>query len=99
MRHEGSMQLTLEADSDTTPTLDAIINTGADTIERVVRVTATSGTNIWQVDLNGVTLESPEIFSDVDGVVTYDVTFTGQYAATLGDWINAAVTNSLAAVP
>jgi len=102
-RHEGALKLTLELDSDTVGTLDAILNTASSvTVERVVRIkaSATVGAlpNYLQVDFNGVTLEAPQLYTDVDGITTYEMTLMGQYNGTLDDWIVIQVQNGVSAL-
>lgn len=95
----GTLRLGLEVNATSMAWVDAILQTTADVYERVVRITATNGTNITRITFNGVALEAPALVVDKDGVASIDWTLTGQYHSTLGNWLTASVVNSVASMP
>jgi hypothetical protein len=103
-RPEGALNLTLELDSDTAAYMDSIINTTTTTYERVIRLKASTTDAAAlpvhaQIDFNGVVLEAPQMWTDQDGVVSYDITFTGQYGATLTNWLVAQIQTGVSSLP
>jgi hypothetical protein len=59
--------------------------------ERVVRLKFTN-TSIFQIDFSGVVLEKPVAFTDLDGIVTMEITLTAIYNAAMATWMKAAST-------
>ena len=75
---DGSLSLSIEADTDTIPILDEIIGSTNLVAERNIRLQFTQATDaILRLDMSGSFLESPEMYSDEDGVVTFDFELTG----------------------
>lgn len=98
-RWDVSLRLGLEMNTTSAAYLDEILNTSATTFERVVQLTATNGVNSITFTLNGVAIEAPQLIKDMDGVASYDLMLTGQYNATLGNYLTASVVNTIAAMP
>jgi hypothetical protein len=74
----GSLSLSVEADTDTYPILEAIMASTSLATERNVRLQFTAASDsILRLDMSGPLLEAPEIYSDEDGVVTFDFEITG----------------------
>lgn len=91
----NTLRLSLEFDATSKALLDVIL--GASSVfQRQVRIKATSGTNILQFDFAGTTMAAPEVFTDVDGVISADIVLQGTYNPTLGGWFKAHSTNSVA---
>ena len=93
----GELRLTMELDATTKALYDAILNAST-TFERVIRIKATSGTQYIQFDFNGVCMGTPEAWTDRDGVATVELVMSGQYNATLGNWLKAQSQCSVSAL-
>ncbi len=94
---EGSLSLSIEASTDTLPYLEAIIESTNAMPEKNVRLLFTCATDsIVTLDFAGVLLESPELYSDEDGVVTLDFELAGQSNSGLATFAGAAVYSTVA---
>jgi hypothetical protein len=103
-RPEGGLNLTLELTAATAAYIDGILAATTAVPEKVIRIKASSTTaggivEYIQVDFNGVNLESPQQWTDNDGVTSYDITFMGQYNSVLTNWIAVTVQNDISALP
>ena len=78
----GSLKLTLEATVATKAYLTAILAATANPLGYNVRLTSTgSGTSNLVVDFSGYMLEAPQLFTDQDGVTTFEFTLEAAYSA------------------
>lgn len=92
-----TLKLTLEVDATSKAILDSVI--GSSLLQKQVRIKATTGASaIAQWDIAGSFLKSPEITTDTDGVSTFDFEMTGLYNSTLGNYIKASNTNTVASL-
>lgn len=97
-KFDGALTLGLELDSTSAAYIDAILNADSDgLIEKVVRIKMTSDTSYLQIDFNGIALESPQLFTDRDGVSTIDLTLNAQYNSVLGNWLKVEAANTVEA--
>lgn len=94
-KYEGTLKASLEFDTASKAYLDAILGASS-VLSKLIRVKATKSAAIVQLDFAGFTPESPELFSDDDGVVTLETEFSGLYEAGLANWFAASITNGVA---
>jgi len=95
----GTLSLSIEANTTTTPYLDAIIGSTNTMPEKNVRLQFTAATDsIATIDFAGVLLEAPEIFSDDDGIVTFDFTLVGQSNSGLATFAGASVYSTVTTI-
>ena len=66
-------------------------------VRKVVRLKATSSSNSFQIDFNGALLEAPTMWTDQDGIATIEMSLTGVYGATLGNWLKITTHNGVSA--
>lgn len=95
---EGTLKLSLELNATSKAYLDSIIGATA-VFKKLVRIKATSGTNILQFDFAGFAENAPELWTDEDGVTTVELELKGLVDSDgLEDWLEASVTNSVSAL-
>ena len=92
----GSLRLTLEFNSSTKNQLDAIMSGLA---SKLIRIKATSGSNVAQIDFAGTYDGEPSLFPDRDGNVTLELNMIPRYSADAGYWAQVSFTNSLSSLP
>lgn len=92
---DGELTLTLRMNSTIKTEVDAMV--GATTAQhRQIRVKQTSGTNVAQLDFAGTVKELPKTYDDEDGVLTVEVTYSGRYNTSLGNFFKAQIVNGVA---
>lgn len=98
-KYEGELKVVAEVNATSYAYLTDMLSQSA-IFDKVVRLTATSGTNILSFDFAGVELDRPELFPDEDGVAVLEFTLSGLYEATMANWFkyNNQLT-SLATLP
>jgi len=100
LQWDFTLKLVLEfiaASPNTKAQLDAILALAAGTVyQKQVRLKATSGTQIWQVDLAGTNEVAPVMWTYDNNVQTLDLTLKGQYNTTLANYVKCSVTSSVA---
>jgi len=94
---DGELKMMLEFNATSKAFLDALITPAL--FQKQVRIKATSGTNIVQIDFAGTAEDTPQLFTDDDGVSTLEFTLKGTYHSTLANWFAYSVTNSVSALP
>lgn len=95
---EGELKMMLEFNSTSKAFLDAILTPG--TFQKQVRIKATTGASaIVQLDFAGSAEETPQLFTDDDGVSTLEFTLKATYNSTLANWFAYSITNSVSALP
>jgi hypothetical protein len=78
----GSVKLTVEATVATKAYLTAMLAVVADPLGHNVRFNSTgSGTSNLTLDFSGYLLEIPQLFTDDDGVTTFELNYTAAYSA------------------
>lgn len=99
-RYEGALRLGLELNATSAAYLDSILSTSSDSLtKKVVRILADVTTDAYlQIDFNGVVLESPQLFTDRDGISTIELNLQGQYGTTLGNWLKIESRNTAEAI-
>lgn len=94
----NTLKLSLEFNATSKAYLDDILAASA-VFQRQVRIKATSGTRIYQLDFAGSSLTAPEVFVDNDGTASMDLVLSATENTALADWFKASVTNGVAALP
>ena len=95
---DGTLSLSLEMTTVTEPYLDAVVSATKEGVEKNIRISAVSGnSDIIYLDFAGVIMGEPEIFTDVDGVVSMDLELEAQLSSNnvASDWFSATVKNSV----
>ena len=95
---EGELDLGFEYDTTIVKAYVADLLDTTKNFSKQVRLKATNGTNILQLDFAGTAEEPGEELGDDDGVGTYDINLKGLNNTTLGNWFKAQVVNGVAAV-
>lgn len=93
-RYTGSLQLVLEVTSQTEAIVNGLLAPAL--TQNQIRLVATQGTQSLTIDFAGTLTTAPEIFTDTDGVITYDLTWDGTYNATLTNWLDITSVSSVA---
>ena len=93
---QGTLTTTLEFNSTAKAYLDALI--GGTLTQRQIRLKATSGTSIVQIDFAGTLDNDIDMFGDRDGNMTVQLKWAGTNNVTLGNWLKASVTNSITTI-
>lgn len=89
----GTLTLSLEYTSETDAFYQSIIGASAP-FERTVIIEAVNGNHKAQLDFNGVVTSPPDAFTDNDGVTTVDLSMSGKYSSTMGNWFKSTVISS-----
>ena len=100
----GSNQLTIGLEFDNSTGLskdmfDELIAVTTTPFRKVVRLIATLGTNILQIDFAGFASASPTAFTDSDGIATVEFVLSAMYETTLANWLAISLTNGVSALP
>jgi hypothetical protein len=92
---EATLKIKCDVDATTAGYLTSVLGTSL--LQKQIRIKATTGsTQIAQFDFAGTFSSSPKINSDQDGVSTFEFELDALYNTTLGNWMKASVTNSIA---
>lgn len=91
----GKLALTLRMNANTKTQLDALVGQ-TDVVQKQVRLKATSGTNILQLDFAGTITNQPKVYDDQNGILTTSLELEGTYNSDLSNWFKAQVVNSVA---
>jgi len=78
----GTLKLTVEATAATKAYLTSMLAATADPIGHNVRLSSTgSGTSNLTLDFSGYLLEVPQLFTDEEGVTTFELNYEAAYSA------------------
>lgn len=91
---EGDLKLTLRMNATTKTEVDNLVGQTA-TIHKQIRLKATSGTKVCQLDFAGTVKAPPKTYDDADGVLTVEIGYSGRYNAALANFFAASITNSV----
>jgi len=92
-RWDGSLTLTLEYNATAKAVVDALLAPAL--IQRQIRLKAESGTKVAQIDFCGSLEDAGELFSDRDGNMTIETSWTGTYHSTVANWLEIEVQNAV----
>lgn len=95
---EGSLKMKLKFDATTKAFLDALIGASA-VFQKQVRIKATAGTKVAQLDFAGTAEQSPELFDDEEGLIVLEFELAGEYNSALTNWLKTEVVNGVATLP
>ena len=90
---QGPLKLTFEFNATSKAYVDALLSAA---VYKQIRIKATSGTAIAQIDFAGTLVQGVELFSDRDGNMIIETTWDGEYNTTYGNWLAISVTNGVA---
>lgn len=95
-RWGGELKLSLEVNATTAAYLNVMLQATPAVFERQVRITYTgpNANQSFQITFAGAALTAPSLFSDMDGLVSFDVTLTGKYNPTLANWLSIVATSA-----
>lgn len=92
---EATLKVKADVDATTAGYLTSVL--GTTLLQKQIRIKATTGsTQIAQFDFAGTFTSAPKINTDQDGVSTLEFELGAIYNTTLGNWMKASVTNSIA---
>jgi hypothetical protein len=95
---DGELKMLLEFNATSKAFLDALLAPAL--FQKQVRIKATTGASaIVQLDFAGTAEDTPQLFTDDDGVSTLEFTLKGTYNSTLANWFAYSVTNQVSALP
>jgi hypothetical protein len=95
-RFTATLSMLLEVDATTAAYLNDLLTSSP--LQKQVRLKATSGTDDIEIDFAGTVLEGFDIYSDEDGVVSINPTFTAEYNTTMADYLDITVTNDVSSL-
>lgn len=91
----ATLKMKCDVDATTAGYLTSILGTSL--LQKQIRIKATTGASqIAQFDFAGTFINAPKINTDQDGVSTFEFEMNALYNTTLGNWMKASVTNSIA---
>lgn len=96
----GQLKLSLEVNATSAAFIDAIIADPNTILQKQVQIKYTTGSagtlKIFQIQFAGQSLQAPEIFTDRNGAVSYDLVLDGVYNSTLANWLKIDSTSATA---
>ncbi len=99
-RWGGELRLSLELTTAVATYLSTIFAATPAVFERQIRIRYQLDANhTASFDFAGAMLEAPTLFPDMEGLVSVDMTLTGKYNPTLGNWFKSSISNSVSALP
>jgi hypothetical protein len=91
----GTLMLTLELKTISEAYITSLLSSTP--VRKVVKLTSTGDSDhALTITFNGVLLEAPDLWTDVDGVATIELNFEGIYGATLANWLTVTLENQVA---
>lgn len=95
----GQLKLSLELNTTTDDYLIAMLAATNTILERQVEISYTnSTTGLLQIQFAGHSMQAPQLFTDRNGVVSYDLILDGVYNPTLANWLKIDTTSEIAAL-
>jgi hypothetical protein len=91
---QNTLRLSAELNATSKGYLDSII--GSSPWQKIVRLKATQGANIFQFDMGVQSPDAPPIVDDRDGVKVLNITGMALEASGLGNWLKYSDTSSVA---
>ncbi len=100
LRYSGDLTLVMEFPGTSKTIVEAMLGLTPTLAKQLIRIEATSGTNIAQLDFAGSFSELPVIFTDRDSVTTLELSLRGQEdSGTFANWFKASITNDVITLP
>lgn len=92
----GQLRLSVELNDTTDDYLIAMLAAANTILERQIEISYTnSTTGLLQIQFAGHALSAPQLFTDRDGVLSYDLTFEGVYNPTMANWLKIDTTSAI----
>jgi hypothetical protein len=96
---EGTLKLRMEFDATYAKTYYEAMLAASAVFQKQVRLKATNGTKVFQIDFAGTAEEMPQIWDEREGVQVIEMVLKHQYCPALTAWLKASVTNGVSALP
>lgn len=101
-RWTGQLKLSLEYNTTTDDYITALLADPNALLEKQIRIKYTTGTGATertlQIDFAGKSLQAPEMFTDRNGIVAYDLILDGVYNTTMANWLKVNTTSNISAL-
>lgn len=101
-RWTGQLKLSLEYNTTTDDYITALLADPNALLEKQIRIKYTTGTGATertlQIDFAGKSLQAPEMFTDRNGIVAYDLILDGVYNTTMANWLKVDTTSNISAL-
>ena len=95
----GQLKLSLELNDTTDDYLIAMLAATNAILERQVQIAYTnSTTGLLKIQFAGHSMQAPQLFTDRNGVMTYDLVLDGVYNSTLANWLKIDTTSEISAL-
>ena len=92
----GQLKLSLELNNTTDDYLIAILAATNAILERQVEISYTnSTTGLLEIQFAGHSMQAPELFTDRNGVLCYDLVLDGVYNPTMANWLKINTTSAI----
>jgi len=88
----GSYKITMEADATNADSIGDILDAANTGKGFTIRNQATDGTNTLKLDFCGVCVQAPNLLSEMNGIVTYELELAPQYNSVYGGCWGAELT-------
>ena len=99
-RLNGSLKMVIEMGSQGNTWLDEFVAASPALFQKLVRIKASNGASLdMQLDFAGFQEDTPEMWTDEDGVSTVEFNLAGQYDAGMANWFEYVNINGLSALP
>lgn len=95
----GSLKFAVELKNTTKAQLDALTDMTAGVWQKQLRFKFTSGTSILQFDFAGTAVKSPDIFTEKNNTVAFEVEMKPTYHTTLATWAKIDATAGVQTLP
>lgn len=95
----GQLKLSLEFNTTTDDYLNAILASANTILERQIEILYTTGADTTlrtlKIQFAGHTMQAPQIFTDRNGVKSFDLVFDGVYNPTFANWLKIQTTSAI----
>lgn len=93
----GQLRLSLELNDTTDDYIIAILASANAILQRQVEISYTnSTTGLLQIQFAGHSMQAPQLFTDRNGVMTYDLVLDGVYNPTMANWLKINTVSQIA---
>jgi len=95
----GQLRVSLELNTSTDDYIIAMLGATNDILERQVEISYTnSTTGLLQIQFAGHCLNPPQLFTDRNGVLSYDLVLDGVYNSVMSNWLKIDTTSEIDAL-